>query len=137
MQKDLSHIFGRFIGSEVPMTETKNRVKVGHKSFELTECRPTSPDDQVLAELRREADRFGLTLRIWWPGMVATMEINPNRLNVHIEKAADGKWRIADNISIDASQKLRETFASIINRGVDREVPVMKPVSLKMPKPGP
>jgi hypothetical protein len=136
MQQDISHIFGRFAGREVPMTETKNRVKVGRKSYVLTECRPTSPDDPVLADLQQEADRFGLSLRIWLPGTVATMEINPNRLNVYIQKNPDGKWRIGDDISIDASSKLRETFASIVARGVDKEVPVMKPVRFKMPGPG-
>ena len=136
MQKDISHIFGRFAGREVPMTETKERVRVGRKSYELTECRPASPDDPVLADLKAEADRFGLSLRIWWPGMVATMELNPDRLNIHIRKDAGGKWRIGNDISIDASSKLRETFASIIARGVDNEVPVMKPVRLKMPGQG-
>ncbi|MEZ0224776.1 MAG: hypothetical protein ACAH83_09505 [Alphaproteobacteria bacterium] len=136
MQKDISHIFGRFAGREVPMTETKSRVRVGGKTHELTECRPTSQDASVLQELRQEANRFGLSLRIWWPGMAATMEINPNRLNVYIRKDAEGKWRIGDDISIDASSKLRETFASIIARGVDQEVPVMKPVRLKMPGQG-
>lgn len=136
MQKDISHIFGRFVGREVPMTETKTRVRVGGKPYDLDACRPVSPDDPVLRELKAEADRFGLSLRIWLPGMVATMEINPDRLNVHIVKSTDGKWRIGDNISIDASAKLRETFDSIIARGVDDKVPVMKPVRLKMPGQG-
>jgi hypothetical protein len=136
MQKDISHIFSRFVGREVPMTETKTPVRVGRKSYELKECRPASPNDPVLAELKAEADRFGLTLRVWWPGMVATMEVNPNRLNIHIEQGRDGKWRIADNISIDASLKLRETFASIVARGIDTDVPVMKPIRLRSPGQG-
>lgn len=136
MQKDISHIFGRFVGREVPMTETSTRVRGGGKPYNLDACRPASPDDPVLRELKAEADRFGLSLRIWLPGMVATMELNPDRLNVRIRKAADGKWRISDDISIDASLKLRETFASIIARGVDDKVPVMKPVRLKMPGKG-
>ncbi|TAL32769.1 MAG: hypothetical protein EPN97_09750 [Alphaproteobacteria bacterium] len=134
MQKDISHIFGRFAGREVPLTETKTRMKVAGKPYELKEY-SAAPNDPVLQELRQEADRFGLSLRIWWPGMVATMELNPDRLNVHIRKDNDGKWRISDDISTDASQKLRETFASIVARGVDKDVPVLKPLRLKPPGP--
>jgi hypothetical protein len=134
MQPDIARIFGKYAGREVPMKEETRRYTVAGKSCVQKELSPPA-GDSVLEELRDDADRLGLSLRVWYPGMAGTMELNPRRLNVHIEKAEDGKWRIAGNISIDGAAALPQTFVSVVQRGVDEALAVTAPLRLKKPTP--
>lgn len=62
-KRDVSSIFNKFAGREVPMTEqTRN---IGRHT--ITEISPANPNDRV---------------------------------NAHIEKAPDGKWRVSNRFDI-------------------------------------
>jgi hypothetical protein len=51
-------------------------------------------------EMSKTAERHGLSLRLWWPGRIGTMEINNSRVNAHIVQGDYGKWRIGENFNI-------------------------------------
>ncbi len=50
-------------------------------------------NDATIAEIHDEAAKNGLTLRVWTPGMMGTMDLNDHRLNVVVEQDADKKFR--------------------------------------------
>lgn len=124
-------IFGRFAHKEVPMTETKHTRKIGGEEYEFSDVRPSDENHPVLQDLRKTAKKCGVTLRVWWPGMIATMEFNRDRLNVHIEKGGDGKWRISERMNLDASPDIIRTMDEVIAQGLDSDLKVRKPFQLK------
>ena len=132
-QRDLAEIFGRFAGQEVALTEHRHTMTMGGKVLEFTDTSLAPGGQPAVTGLRDEAARLGLQLRIWIPGMVATTELNPNRLNVHVEKSSDGRYRISERMSMEGAGGLKVSFDAIIARGTDRPVPVMAPLRLKNP----
>jgi hypothetical protein len=101
MNKGLAGKFNKFVGREVPVAEqqkTYTSRRTG-ESMPYTVCAldETSP---VVKELREAAAASGLKLRIWLPGTMGTMDYRLDRLNVHINKEADGKYRVAPNLNI-------------------------------------
>ncbi len=101
MNRDLSSIFQKFAGREVAMVEEKVTLNFkGMEPIEFYEVRLANDNDPVIAELRTEVEKNGLTLRLWWPGTLGTADMRYDRLNAHVEKEADGKWRIAPKFTI-------------------------------------
>lgn len=101
MKRDVSHIFNKFAGREVDMTERTQTIDfkhVGKQTFTVVE--PADKNDPLLQEMRDEAKKHGLSLRLWWPGIAGTMDFRPDRVNAHIEKGADGKWRIGNKFNL-------------------------------------
>ena len=93
---DVSKIFNKFAGREVSVTEKLEEV-CGYK-FTNVQINDNNP---VLAEIEQEAAAMGLrSVRAWVPGMVSTMDYRTDRLNVRIEKEADGKYRIQNNFNL-------------------------------------
>lgn len=90
---DLSQQFAKFAGREVKVEE-KHFPKWG-----ITEARVDHTDPAV-AELTAAVQATGLQLRLWSPGMMGTMDYRLNRLNAHVEKAADGKYRIGSSFTL-------------------------------------
>lgn len=129
-------IFGRFIYAEIPIKEEIRTVPFAGQQVQIEDVRLADTNHPVLQDLRKTAKECGMDVRIWHPGMIATMEFNANRLNIHIEKSSDGKWRIAEHMNMDASPAIMQTMAEVIARGIDRAVNVRKPFQLKKaPKP--
>jgi hypothetical protein len=99
---EISSIFNKFAGREVPMTEEVKTIEL--KSIGITETHtdvfPTNPHDPVLEEMRNEAKKNGLILRIWWPGVNGTADMRNDRVNATIEKGVDGKWRVGSRFDI-------------------------------------
>lgn len=124
-------IFGRFMHVEVPMIEQERILTVAGQDFPVTEINFVDKNHPVLVDLRKTAKECRLDLRVWFPGMVATMEFNAERLNVHIEKGTDGKWRISERMNFDASPNIIRTMDEIIARGIDKSMQVRKPFQLK------
>src|SRR5689334_1446429 len=100
-RSDVTHIFNKFAGREVPMKEEK---KVYHSKsagdIEYTQVSLANPKDPTVEEMRDEAKKNGLTLRVWWDGVAGTMDFRTNRVNAHIEKGADGKYRVSNRFNI-------------------------------------
>jgi hypothetical protein len=92
----ISQMFNHFAGREVPLVE-KNMTYRGQN---YTQLELKNSPDPVLEEMRQLAEDKGLTLRVWWPGVAGTMDIRNDRVNAHIQKDEDGKWRVAPQFSI-------------------------------------
>ena len=93
--------FNKFAGREVDVIEETKTHHFKHLGdITLTEVRLKDPNDAVLQEMRDEAAAMGLKLRVWLPGTVGTMDFRTDRLNVHIGKEDDGKYRVSKHIGI-------------------------------------
>ncbi len=99
---DLSLIFGRFAGREVDMLEETKVLDLPNLGIKqtITSVMPANPKDPVLEEMKSEAKKNGLSLRIWWDGIVGTMDYRTDRVNARIEKCGDGKWRVSSRFNI-------------------------------------
>jgi hypothetical protein len=98
--KHLTKLFNKFAGREVPMTETTQNRKVMGKDVTYTTVAPTNPNDPTIAEMQEVAKKNGLKLRIWFPNTFGTMDARSDRMNVRVEKGADGKYRVSKNFYI-------------------------------------
>lgn len=96
---DLSKEFAAFAGREVQATEHKHNVTIAGRDFPYTEVR-FAENDPALAELNASAKAAGLHVRLWLPNSMGTMDYQRNRLNVNIEKARDGKYRLGSSFTI-------------------------------------
>ncbi|MDE1151444.1 MAG: hypothetical protein PW788_02810 [Micavibrio sp.] len=98
---DVSHIFNKFAGREVEMLEETKTLKFKNLGdITMTEVTLKNPSDATLKEMSDEATKNGLSLRVWWPGIMGTMDYDTSRVNAHIEKEADGKYRIAPRFDL-------------------------------------
>lgn len=97
---DISRIFNKFAGQEIAVTETSRTITIGGKSQTRTGARLADPENSVIAEIREAAAEAGLRVRLWLPGSVGTRDFRPDRVNVHVEKEADGKYRVAGRFNI-------------------------------------
>lgn len=70
----LATIFGRFAGREIALTEE---------------------DDPTVAAMENAAERRGYFLRFVTDQSQSEEAYNPRRANVHLDKTADGKWRVS------------------------------------------
>lgn len=96
----LTKLFNKFVGKEVPMIEKKVPANIGCRIVETTQVSPADPKDPVLEEMKKTAEENGLKLRVWWPGVSGTKDLRNNRVNAHIAKASDGKYRVTDDFQI-------------------------------------
>ena len=101
-RENLSKIFGRFAGREVGLIEKPYEIKLRStgETIRGTNLVLGNENDPTVKELREEASKHGLQLRLWWPGLMGTMDYRLDRLNAHVEKADDGKWRVSSNFGI-------------------------------------
>ncbi len=98
---DVSKIFNKFAGREVEMLEEEKTLHLKSLGdIKLTEVTLKNPNDPIVKEMSDEASKHGLSLRLWWPGTMGTMDYNTGRVNAHIEKAQDGKYRVSPNFNL-------------------------------------
>ena len=98
---DVSRQFNQFAGREVAVTEkdmTEFYKKLGF-DFSGVEAH-LDENDPVIKELSEAVAKTGLQLRIWLPGTMGTMDYRLDRLNVHVAKEADGKYRIQPGMDL-------------------------------------
>jgi hypothetical protein len=98
---EVSKQFNKFAGKEVAVIEKPWKIEAT-KRFPAMEGVTVECDgsDAVIVDLVAEAAKAGFNLRIWTPGVMGTCDWQPSRLNVHIEKEDDGKYRIQPNMSM-------------------------------------
>ena len=97
---DVSKIFNQFAGKEVAVTEVP--YKFTFKSGTSVEGVTVRADDNepTIAALSEAAAKAGYSLRLWLPGTAGTCDWDDTRLNAHVEKEADGKYRIQPNFNL-------------------------------------
>lgn len=94
-KRNIGHIFNKFAGREINMTEETYTVK--GRTFTQVKLDTSDP---VIKEMRDEAARNGFKMRVWWPGVAGKPDARHDRVNVHIERHGDGKWRVGDKFDI-------------------------------------
>ena len=100
MRGDVTKIFNKFAGREVPMNEENKEMRIGCVIKKFTVVSPTNPDEPVFREMTDEAKKHGLSLRVLWPGKGYTDDYVRTRVNAHVEKGKDGKWHVAKKFDI-------------------------------------
>lgn len=96
-EETLKSIFGKFAGKEIPVEEKEH----DYKGTKYTQPMISNGDSNpTLKELNEVAKKHGMVVRVWLPNTVGTMDYRTDRLNVFINKAADGKWRITKGFGI-------------------------------------
>lgn len=101
MKKDVSAIFNKFAGREVEVKEVTIHCGSGRSPYHtITECNFAHNPEPLVQEMEKTASDNGLTLRVWLPGIVGTMDYRTDRVNAHIEKETDGKYRVSSRFNI-------------------------------------
>ncbi|MEZ0223981.1 MAG: hypothetical protein ACAH83_05465 [Alphaproteobacteria bacterium] len=95
-KRDVSHLFNKFAGREVPMKEEPFVIR--GKTY--TQVTLADDNDPTVQEIEQEAKKNGLQLRLWWPGVAGTADYRMDRVNAHIEKSTDGKYRISSRFDL-------------------------------------
>jgi hypothetical protein len=90
MKKDLSALFGKFAGREIPVREGFDEA-TGRTLFAEALNRP----EPVFEEMKNIAKSNGLILRVIFPGARITKDARRNRVNARIEKDSGGTWRVS------------------------------------------
>ena len=101
MKKNITQLFNKFAGREVPMKEelvTWTGKNLGTVTF--TDVSLADENDPTIREMEKLAKKNGVTLRIEWTGKMSLIDHKDDRVNVFIEKAPDGKWRISNRFEI-------------------------------------
>ena len=100
-QRNISYLFHKFTGREVPLKEEKISYTDDAGVFHnYTSIDLADPNNSTIQEMTKVAGDNGLRLRVLWPQMKRAPDFAANRMTVSIEKAIDGKWRITDKFRI-------------------------------------
>lgn len=82
--QNITALFNKFVGKEV-----------------FSPSCPVTMPDPVISEIVQLAEKNGLNkVRVLYPNSMVTMDYWEDRLNIHVEKSADGKYRVAKDFSI-------------------------------------
>lgn len=98
-KKSIAHLFNKFAGKEISVTESHHEIDIGGKKYPITEVNP-DPNDSTLRQMHKVAKAHGLSLRVFFPGWGGTCDYRIDRMNAHVEKGADGKYRVTNNFGI-------------------------------------
>src|SRR3954471_13961511 len=98
-KKSITEIFNQFAGKEIQVVETTQNFVIGGKNYPVTDVTPAS-NEPTLQAMKNAAAQNGLKLRVWFPGTVGTMDFRTDRVNAHVNKGADGKYRVQNNFNI-------------------------------------
>jgi len=97
----LRKIFGKYAGQEVALVEKTRTIESKSRGkYDVTRLELANEKDPVVEALNETAKENGLILRIWWPGVMGTMEMRGDRVNVWLEQGADKKWRVSDSFEL-------------------------------------
>ena len=100
MNKHITDVFNQFAGREIPVVESQHTSTFAGKPYTFDEVTLANPNDPTLQEMQKVANDNGLQLRVWLPDSMGTDDWLPNRVNAHVEKAADGKYRVSNKFDL-------------------------------------
>lgn len=93
--------FNKFAGREVGVTETPFKTEFKNLGITYEGVRvEINKDDPAITELTAAVKAVGLHLRLWLPDTMGTMDYRLDRLNVHVRKEDDGKYRIQKDMGL-------------------------------------
>lgn len=87
--------FNKYAGREVYVHE-KQKFFMNHGFTE----RKLFMRDPAIKEMTKEAKAEGLEVKFWMPDEKNLLKASNKRLNVHIERDEDKKWRIQSNMRL-------------------------------------
>lgn len=96
---NLAKLFNKFAGKEIAVTETKRTIVIGGETHTVDEAR-FADQNPTLEAMKKTAENHGLKLRISLPNSFGTCDFRTDRVNAHVEKGADGKWRVGKKFHI-------------------------------------
>jgi hypothetical protein len=96
MHPDVRRHFNHFAGREIPLKEES--FKKGRRTYRRLAL--ANPDNPVLRDMQQTAKQNGLSLRLLWPGAIATKDLRSDRVNAHLEQDAAGTWRVSSKFTI-------------------------------------
>ncbi len=96
---DIAKIFNKYAGKEIRVDETYVFLSFGKRNYAYGDVKPAK-DDLVLKAMKRAARENGYTLRVWFSESSRSCDYRKDRLNVHITKGEDGKYRVSDKFTI-------------------------------------
>ena len=97
---EVSALFNKFAGVEIAVKEEEKEITIGKDKYPYTHVEFANPSDPVLVGMNETAKKNGLSLRIWLPNSMGTMDYRLDRVNVNVQKDPDGKWRIGKTFSL-------------------------------------
>ncbi len=96
---DIAKIFNKYAGKEIQVEEKYVFLSFGRSSYAYGDIKPDK-NDPVLKAMKRAASEKGLTLRVWFSESTRSCDYRKDRLNVHVTKGEDGKYRVSDKFTI-------------------------------------
>jgi hypothetical protein len=99
-QKKLAALFNQFAGREIAVVESKHKMKIGDKEYDIENVDLANKKDATVAEIEKVAAANGLHVRLWLPTWFGTCDWDDRRVNVHVEKEADGKYRVQKHFDL-------------------------------------
>ncbi len=103
MKKDYQHIFNAFAGKEVNVIEWQDYPVGGPRPHEKVTYRSLDHEDSVVQAFKKAVAEEGLILQLWLPNTEGALMYREGRdtyLVGYVDKAEDGKWRIARKFRI-------------------------------------
>ncbi len=96
MRPDVRRQFNKFAGQEIPLREES--FKKGRRTYRRLAIE--NQNHPVLQGLQETAKLNGLSLRLLWPGAIATRDLRNDRVNAHLEQDAAGTWRVSSKFTV-------------------------------------
>jgi hypothetical protein len=87
----LQEFVGRKVRVEAVERVFKSEYSGEHKYTDYT----IADDDETMRDLKVETAKANLDVRVWLPNTMGTCDYRMGRLNVRVEKDADGEFGIA------------------------------------------
>lgn len=90
-----NEMFQRFVGRKVDVDVKTLEFKsnrggppVKYNSYQVLD------DDETMRDVRELVETCNMKLRVWMPNTVGTMDIDGERVNVHIDAGEDGSYSV-------------------------------------------
>src|SRR4051812_48373769 len=96
---DIAKIFNKFAGKEVKVEETQSILSFGGQIYAFSNVKAAA-NDPTLKAMEEAANENGFALRVWFSGASSRCDYRTDRVNIHVLKGPDGKYRVSDKINI-------------------------------------